>query len=382
MHTKLVVYLSAAIGLFLWSAVAHAADTDVVPGRWSAAKANAWYQSYPWLVGSNYITSTAINQLEMFQADTFDLPTIDRELGYAQGLGFTSMRVFLHDLLWQQDSAGFLNRLDQFLAVADKHHIRVMFVLFDSCWDPYPKLGKQHDPKPHVHNSGWVQSPGIDILNDPAKQDQLKGYVQGVIGHFAHDKRVVIWDLFNESDNTNDSSYGAVDKTYDKAGRAFELMKKTYAWAREMNPDQPLTTCVWKAWQGQFGDESKLSDVEKFDLANSDVISFHCYDPADGMTKVIENLKKYGRPLICTEYMARPQNSTFATILPLLKHSRVAAYNWGFVSGKSQTIYPWDSWGKTYTGEPPVWFHDIFRADGTPYKPEETALIRRETGKR
>jgi hypothetical protein len=381
MFSKIRLFLAVVVCMATLVPASKAADE--IPGRWPQAKADEWYKSHPWLVGSNYITSTAINQLEMFQADTFDPKTIDRELGWAQGLGFTSMRVFLHDKLWEQDSAGFLKRLDQFLTIADKHHIQIMFVIFDSCWDPYPALGKQRAPKPGVHNSGWVQSPGLEILKDSQKQDRLKPYVQGVIGHFAHDKRVVIWDLFNESDNTNDSSYGADDKTYDKAGKALELMKKTYAWAREVNPDQPLTTCVWKAWLGQFGDESKLSDTEKFDLANSDVISFHCYDPIDGMTKVVENLKRYNRPLICTEYMARPQKSTFGTILPYLKKENIAAYNWGFVSGKSQTIYPWDSWeGKQYTSEPPVWFHDIFRANGVPYKEEEVALIRKETGKR
>ena len=102
---------------------------------WTTARANQWYSQQPWLVGSNFIPSTAINQLEMWQAASFDLPTIDRELGWAESLGMNTMRVFLHDLLWQQDSAGFLKRMDQFLAVADKHHIRIMFVLFDSVSD-------------------------------------------------------------------------------------------------------------------------------------------------------------------------------------------------------------------------------------------------------
>src|SRR5690348_17406411 len=126
--------------------------------RWPMDKANDWSKQAGWLVGCNYIPSTAINQLEMWQADTFDPKTIDRELGWAQQLGFTSIRVFLHNLLWQQDSDGFLNRMDQFLAIADKHHIKVVFVLFDSCWNPDPKLGRQPAPRLFVHNSGWVQS--------------------------------------------------------------------------------------------------------------------------------------------------------------------------------------------------------------------------------
>jgi hypothetical protein len=357
---------------------------DDVPGRWSADRASAWYAAQPWRAGCNFITSTAINQLEMFQPDTFDPPTIDRELGYAQGLGFTTVRVFLHNLLWQQDPAGFLGRLDRFVATADRHHVTVMFVLFDSCWDPYPKLGKQHAPVPHRHNSGWVQAPGIDILRDPAKYDSLAPYVKGVVGHFASDPRVIAWDLFNEADNDNGNSYGhnlgsKIDLPGDeKATRALELLAKAYAWARSVNPSQPLTTCVWK---GDWSDPAKLPPMDRFHLSNSDVISFHNYDGPAKLRHAIESLRQYGRPLICTEYMARPNHSTFAACLPVLKAEHAWAYNWGFVDGKSNTIYPWDSWQVNYAGEPPLWFHDIFRPDGTPYSADEVAAIKRETGR-
>jgi hypothetical protein len=160
-------------------------STGAAREQWTPAEANRWYAQQPWLVGSNFNPSTAINQLEMWQADTFDLPTIDRELGWAESLGMNTIRVYLHDLLWQQDSAGFLQRMEQFLEVADRHGIRVMFVHFDSVWNPHPKLGKQPEPTPHVHNSGWVQSPGVKILKDPDRYDSLQAYVQGVIGHFA-----------------------------------------------------------------------------------------------------------------------------------------------------------------------------------------------------
>ena len=357
---------------------------DDVPGRWTSARADAWYAAQPWRAGCNFIPSTAINPLEMFQPDTFDLPTIDRELGYAQGLGFTTVRVFLHNLLWQADSAGFLHRLDQFVATADAHHVTVMFVLFDSCWDPYPRLGPQRAPTPGRHNSGWVQAPGIEILRDPGKYDSLAPYVKGVIGHFAGDRRVVAWDLFNESDNANDSSYGGQGAQQDlpqaeKAERSLDLMARAYAWARSVNPTQPLTTCVWR---GDWSDPAKLTPTDRFDLANSDVISFHNYDPPAKLRAAIQSLRQYERPVVCTEYMARPQGSTFAACLPVLHAEKVWAYNWGFVDGKTNTIYPWDSWQVKYNGEPPVWFHDIFRPDGTPYRADEVAAIKRETGAR
>lgn len=345
--------------------------------RWSPQKANDWHAAKGWLVGCNYGTSTAINQLEMFQADTFDPAQIDKELGWAEGLGFNTIRVFLHDLLWKEDSAGFLKRLDQFVQIADKHHIGVMFVLFDSVWDPDPHAGKQREPRPHVHNSGWVQSPGRAVLSDPSKHKTLEPYVKGVIGHFRNDPRIHAWDIINEPDNPNKTAYGKVELS-DKAEAALVLMKEAFAWAREVDPSQPLTSGVWI---GTWPDPAKLSPTEKFQLDNSDVISFHCYGQLPEMKQAVEHLRSYGRPLLCTEYMARPRGSTFDPILGYLKDQKVAAYNWGFVSGKTQTIYPWDTWEKQYTAEPKVWFHDIFRQDGTPYDPKEVSYIRKITGR-
>jgi len=345
-------------------------------GPWAADKANQWYAQQAWMVGSNYITSSAINELEMWQADTFDLPTIDRELGWAQSLGMNTMRVFLHNLLWQQDAQGFLHRMDQFVEVADKHHIRVTFVLLDSVWDPRPHLGKQPAPKPHVHNSGWVQAPGADLLKDESRwNSELKPYVVGVLTHFRDDRRVLMWDLMNEPDNEN-PAYKSTELA-DKPVRALKLLKEEWKWAREVNPSQPLTSGVWK---GDWAKDASLSEMSRFQLQNSDVITFHSYDMPEVTRRRIDSLRRFGRPVICTEYMARPLGSTFAAILPLLKKEHVGAYNWGFVNGKSQTIYPWDSWEKTYTGEPPVWFHDIFRQDGAPYDAKEVELIRQLTG--
>src|SRR5689334_745650 len=203
MTTLLVVTLVASALLGVCSPPAPARE------QWAPQQASTWYQSKHWLVGCNFSPSTAINQLEMWQADTFDPATIDRELGWAEGLGFNSVRVFLHHLPYEQDAPGFLGRIDKVLEIADRHHIGVMFVLFDSVWDPHPKLGKQRAPKAGLHNSGWVQSPGALDLKNPAKQAVLEAYVKGVIGRFKDDPRVHAWDLYNEPDNTNGNSYGA-----------------------------------------------------------------------------------------------------------------------------------------------------------------------------
>jgi hypothetical protein len=344
--------------------------------QWTPQQANAWSANKHWLVGCNFSPSTAINQLEMWQADTWDPKTIDRELGWGEALGFTSLRVFLHDLLWQQDPKGFLKRMDQFLDLAHKHRLGVMFVLLDSVWDPHPQLGPQRAPRPHLHNSGWVQSPGAAILADPTRHDELKPYVQGVIGHFRNDNRIDCWDLFNEPDNRTPQYIQFEPKN--KRELATMLLQKAFNWAREMNPSQPLTSGVWI---GQWNDPGKLTAMETCQLEESDVISFHSYGKLEDATKCVENLQRYGRPILCTEYMARPIGSRFDPVLGYFKEQHVGAYNWGFVSGKTQTIYPWDSWNKTYTAEPPVWFHDIFHPDGTPYDVKETDYIKSVTGK-
>jgi Cellulase (glycosyl hydrolase family 5) len=375
MHKSFQWY-AARCGVSVFLAICFCSPVWAADGPWTSDQANKWYLQQPWLVGSNFITSSAINELEMWQPDTFDLPAVDRELGWAQSLGMNTMRVFLHNLLWQQDSQGFLRRIDQFLEVADKHHIRITFVLLDSVWDPRPHLGKQPAPKPHVHNSGWVQAPGADLLKDESRWNtELKPYIIGVLSHFHDDKRVLMWDLMNEPDNGNDV-YKATELP-DKAARALKLLREEWKWARIVNPAQPLTSGVWK---GNYSSDSSLSEMERFQLQNSDVITFHSYDPPDVMSRRIDSLRRYHRPIICTEYMARPLGSTFASILPLLKEEHVGAYNWGFVNGKSQTIYPWDSWEKSYSGEPAIWFHDIFRKDGAPYDARETELIRQLTG--
>ncbi len=324
---------------------------------WTAAKANAWYQQQPWLVGADFLPSTAINQLEMWQAETFDAPTIDKELGWAENIGMNVMRVYLHDLAWKAGAAGFKKRMDQFLTIASKHKIKILFCIFDDCWNPDPKIGKQPEPKPGVHNSGWVRSPSQAVHNDSTQWNYLQQYVTDILTEFKNDKRILMWDLYNEPAN---SGYGM---------SSLPLLNKIFTWAWAVRPSQPLTAGVW------FTD---FPSVNKYQLEHSDVITFHNYDDTVSMKKAIDSLQKKGRPVICTEYMARKNNSKFETHLPILKRYQVGAINWGLVSGKSNTIFSWGS--KEGSPEPNPWFHDVFRKDGTPYDTKETELIKKLTG--
>jgi len=324
--------------------------------RWSAEQANAWYAQQPWLVGCNFIPSTAINQLEMWQAETFDLATIDRELSWAAGLGFNTVRVFLHDLAYAADPDGFKKRLDAFLAVAAKHRIRPMLVIFDDCWNQDPRPGPQPKPVPGVHNSGWVQSPGTKVVLDNQQWPRLRTYVQDLLRSFGQDERVLAWDLYNEPGNN-----GLREKS-------LPLLQAVFTWAWEVRPQQPLTAGLW----------FDCAPLNEFLLSASDVISFHNYNDAENLRRQIHELKKHGRPVVCTEYMARTRNSRFQTHFPIFREEKVGCYNWGLVSGKTQTIYPWGS--PKGAPEPKLWFHDIFRSDGTPFDAEEVAFIRKMTG--
>ena len=318
------------------------------------------YAVASWPVGCNFIPSTAINQLEMWQEDTYDPNTIDRELGWAQQIGFNTVRVFLHELVWQEDPNGFKGRMDDFLGICEKHKIRVMFVLFDDCWNGNAKLGKQPAPKPGVHNSGWLQCPRYAEVNDVSKYPIFEQYVEDILRSFSGDKRVLIWDLYNEPGNSHTPKQN------------MPLLKKVVEWARKANPTQPITMGVWNQ-------DQQHKELNDFQIANSDVITFHNYSPYENMKQDIAKYKSYGRPVICTEYIARGAGSKFETHLPLMKAENVGAINWGLVYGKTQTIFPWGS--PPNAPEPNVWHHDIFRKDGSPFSEQEIRVIKKLTVK-
>ncbi len=328
-------------------------EKQINPAPWSLQKQNDWYSAKPWLIGCNFSPSTAINQLEMWQKETFDPQTIDRELGWAENIGFNFIRVYLHELIWSEDQEAFAKRIDKFLSIADKHNIKVMFVLLDDCWNDNPRMGKQPDPKPGVHNSGWVQCPGVGIVADSSAWEPVERYVKGVIRRFGNDDRIIIWDLYNEPGNS-----GMVNKS-------LPLLKKVFQWAREVSHIQPLTVAPWLY-------DKKFSDLNELSLEKSDIVSFHHYGNLEELKNTVDLLRN-GRPMICSEWMARTNNSRFETHLPYFKKQNIGCINWGLVSGKTNTIYPWGS--KEGSPEPELWFHDIFRKDGTPFSQKEIDLI-------
>lgn len=347
------------------------ADAAPAAPRWSVERARAWWAEGPLPIGCNFIPSTAVNQLEMWQSATWDPDTIDRELGYARGLRFDTLRVYLHDLLWEQDRDGFLGRVGDFLDLASRHDQRVMLVLFDDVWNPEPRLGPQPEPWPGRHNSRWVESPGLPALeayaSDAALRARLESYVSGLISAFADDPRVWLWDVYNEPGGYPRPGREPV------GGRCLPLLRDVFRWAQAVDPRQPLTSGLW--WSPLHPADPAVAETQ---LAGSDIVSFHHYGPPDDVRRVCEELAaRTRRPLLCSEFLARHMKSRFETHLPIFRERDTGALCWGLVAGRTQTIHPWWSWADAEPGpEPDPWFHDVLRPDGTPYSDEEAHFLR------
>lgn len=355
--------MKKSIRLFIASAFLLIVKANAQEPRaiWTKEQATEWYSKQGWVRGSNYIPASAINQLEMWQKESFDPAQIDKELGWAESIGLNAMRVFLHHLAWELDPEGFKKRVNEYLTIADKHGIKTMFVFFDDVWDENYAAGKQRDPKPGTHNSGWIRDPGkLFYETNPAVIVTLEKYVKDILTTFKNDKRILLWDLYNEPGNSGYKS------------KSLYLLSQVFRWGRQINPDQPLSAGVWA---------KDLTELNTYQLANSDIITYHNYENEKEHALVIDSLTKYGRPLICTEYMARTRGSKFQNVMPLMKQHNVGAINWGFVAGKTNTMYAWDT-PIPDGSEPKVWFHDIFRKDGTPFSKEEIDLIKSLTGKK
>ncbi len=314
----------------------------------------------------------------MWQADTFDPTTIDRELGWAAGLGMNAIRVYLHDLVFSVDGDRYLDRIDHVLDIADGHGIGMIPVLFDGVWHPRPKLGPQPDPVPRRHNSIWVQSPGSEILYDPDAWPTLQPFVDATLNRFGADRRVVMWDLFNEPDQIDRDTLRN-DSRDQKAQAATALLHALFDWARANQPSQPLTAGIWEFDHAPKVDVSKPvdNDINTLMIEQSDVISFHNYEPGAQLTRVIEHLASLGRPLVCTEWLARTAGST-VDLLDVFAECHVGAINWGLVDGRTQTRFPWKSWTEDVADDEP-WFHELLHADGTPYDGAEAERFRRLT---
>jgi hypothetical protein len=324
--------------------------------RWSEQKANEWYSRQPWYCGFNYIPAYAINYTAMWDKTSFDADAIDRELALAESSGMNVLRAVLQYAVYEDDPAYFLETLDRFMTICAKHKIKFMPSLFDDCvfgLEHDPKVGKQPEPLVGWYAWAWSPSPGHNMVVDERTHPRIERYVKAVMSRFKNDDRILLWDLYNEPTNGGLGS------------ASFPLLKKVITWARSVAPSQPITIDVWS-------NDKRLNDIA---IPASDVITFHNYGNKEALIKQISDLRQYSRPIICTEWMNRPNGSLIETHIPVFHQEKVGCLLWGLVNGKTQTHLPWGH----RPGDPPaaVWQHDLYHGDFSPYSKEEINTIRK-----
>jgi len=323
---------------------------------WSEEKAWEWYYSQPWFCGVNYIPAYAINYTAMIDPTSFDPDAIDAELKLMEDLGMNCARFVLQYIVYQQTPRAFFKNLEKILRLCDKHHIKAMPTLFDDCVfgvNSDPVAGKQVEPYIGWYAWAWSPSPGHTMVLDPQNHPKLEAYVKDVLERYREDDRIMLWDLYNEPSVSFSEKKDC-------------LLAKVVRWAREINPSQPLSICFW---------DNRDPAYNEFVSKNVDVVTFHCYGDKAATEQRIAEYKKFGRPLICTEWMNRTTGSTIMDVLPVFNEENVGCMMWGLVNGKDQTNLPWGHRPEMLPYSGP-WQHDIFYGDHRPYDKGETDLIK------
>ncbi len=346
---------------------------------WSEEKAWNWYNNTPWLRGCNFMGSDCANRIDQWQEMGFEerLAVADRELKLAAETGFNTVRLVLEFIVWEQEHDGFMERLDRYLSTAYQYGIRSMLVFGNDCMPPKDefyrplKLGPQvydwgyHGGRKHSQHDRLAQM-GYHLLDEPELAVRHYAWVREIMEVYKDDPRVVIWDLYNEAGNSL------------RENTSFPHVKEFFRIAREINPSQPITSCLHK----KLFRNSQMPEMEQFILENSDIISYHNYSSYEDNIKIIKHLKSYGRPVIVTEWLGRCLHNTVQELFPLFYLEKIGCYNWGFVAGRYQTYEPWNgTWtdydnGKADHVDFTKWFHDLYRPNYRPYDPKEVKLIK------
>ncbi len=322
--------------------------------RWAPDRVETWYENMGVVKGVNYIPRNAVNSTEMWAEETFDPEVIDEELGWAKNAGYTTLRVQLQYAVWEADPEGFIDRMETFFDLAEDYDMRVVPVLFDdrNFAQREPFLGQQPEPIPGEHNARWTPSPGAEVVRDRSKWGGLEEYVTSILEEFKRDDRVAYWDLYNRSGD---------DDLWEET---LPLMDQAFNWAREVDPKQPLAVAAWTR------PESAMSSRM---LEKSDIITFQSFKSASEVEALLLLLKRYDRPIICSDWLMRQKDNNFQKILPLFSVNRVGWFNRGLVNGKTQEWIQQDDY-RSETN-PELWQQDVFTADGEAYDEEEIQMI-------
>lgn len=348
---------------------------------WSREKIWEWYNSKPWIRGCNFMSSDCANRIDQWQEYNFEerFETTKRELALAAETGFNSIRIIPEFFVWKQEHDGFMERFERYISEAAKNGISCMIVLGNDCMPPKEEalarmhLGEQHvDWGYHggrkISQHGSFEGAGYSIIDEPEYAEEFYKYVKEIVTKYKNDKRIIIWDVFNEPGNSKREKI------------SMPVLKKMFEIIRNINPIQPLTVGVWRNY-----DYTVISEIEKFGLENSDIISYHNYGTYEQNIIILNWLKKFGRPIINTEWLNRCGGNSIEAHFPLFFLNKIGCYNWGFVAGKYQTYEPhnkiWDNYKKNPADferfDFTKWFHDLYRPSLNPYNPQEIELIKK-----
>lgn len=346
--------------------------------KWTTERAWKWYHTQKWIRGYCGYPSNCVNRIALWQEYKHEevFEQLDREFALAEKTGLNAVRAVLQFEVWQNQHDSFMRHLEEYFALADRHGLKVMLVLGNDCtvarsrWKP-AIFGEQHvDWGYHSgikggQHAGDYREAGYQLLDNPDVETQYYEMVEELAEKFGRDDRLQIWNVWNEIGNSN------------RNGLSVPAMEKFFEILREKHVMQPLTADVWK-----FDENMEIyTEAELRALELSDVISFHWYGSFDKTVQLIDNLKRYGRPLICTEWLNRYEGNDVEHLLPLFWLENIGSYHWGLMQGYSQTYEPWGGYFiRQQNGENldlTKWQHDIYRFNGLPYVPQEIEVFRR-----
>ncbi len=350
--------------------------------QWSAESANRWYEKLPWLRGCNFIGSDCANRFDMWQSYRAreKLLTAERELALCQELGFNTVRIWIIFEAWLNEPEFFMEMLESYLTLCADHKLSVMLCLTNE--EDLPrgefeafegrKVGEQEYALGY-HQGRFPESPKAaarprwHYAQSPKLAPAFWQMIREIVTRYAEDERILCWNVYNEPG-------AALDEA------CVPILERMFQVVRSLDPSQPLTADVWR---GLGDNDWPLHREEAIALQNSDIISFHNYQPFPEFCKAVDQFRTHGRPLFCTEWLHRICHNEVRDTYPLMYIANIANYCWGFVVGKTQTNEPWElTWEQYENPDIPTdydftkWQHDLFRPSLRPYDPRETELIR------
>lgn len=300
-------------------------------------------RDWSWVKGAVFITSDRVNSYQMWEE--YHPDTIDRELFYARFYGLNTVQVYLNFLCWQKLGPTYLDRLEDFLQRADRHQLKVTFILFDDVGNVEPPhLAPYPPPVPGIHNSQMMGSPGRAIVDQQytAHRDQLKAYVQAVVNAHKTDPRILFWQTYNEPSHAT----------------TLPLLKDSYQWIKETGCQIPVSATGGGAFYGSY---------------YSDFPTYHSYLAPDAPAAQGMVLGDGGPEHLCTETLDRP-----GVDMPKLVNYFAARTNgwivWELMIGRDNCRFPWGS--KKGAPEPAVPFHGLIYPDGHPWAVDDIKLLR------